>query len=114
VVASRSLRDVDGKMGVGQAFSTATTCKSQPAGRFQPAVRFKLPPSRNQLMKTHAIQWKCTVNGTVGTGTKRFTKEVAERLAAELNESYPEIIHEAVIPPPPAAEPAAVEPLNPS
>jgi hypothetical protein len=56
-------------------------------------------------MKTHAIHWKSSVTGTIGTGTKRFEKPDAERLATELNESYPDIDHEAVIPVPPAAEP---------
>lgn len=51
-------------------------------------------------MKTHAIHWKSSVSGSIGTGTKRFEKVAAERLAAELNESYPEIDHEAVIPAP--------------
>ena len=57
-------------------------------------------------MKTYAIHWKSSVTGTIGTGTKRFEKEEAERLATELNESYPDIDHEAVISAPPAAEPA--------
>jgi hypothetical protein len=61
-------------------------------------------------MKTHAIHWKSTVTGTIGTGTKRFEKEEAERLATELNESYPDIIHKAVIPAPPAAELVVPEP----
>ena len=60
-------------------------------------------------MKTHAIHWKSTVSGSIGTGTKLFAKGEAERLAAELNEKYPEIDHEAVIPAPPSAEPAVVE-----
>jgi hypothetical protein len=60
-------------------------------------------------MKTYAIHWKSIVTGTIGTGTKRFEKEEAERLATELNENYPEIVHEAVIPVPAAAEPAAAE-----
>jgi len=60
-------------------------------------------------MKTHAIHWKSIVTGTIGTGTKRFEKEEAERLAIELNENYPEIVHEAVIPAPAAAKPAAAE-----
>jgi hypothetical protein len=64
-------------------------------------------------MKTHAIHWKSSVTGTIGTGTRRFEKEDAERLATELNESYPEIDHEAVIPVPAAAEPAAAEPPEP-
>jgi hypothetical protein len=55
-------------------------------------------------MKTYAIHWKSCVTGTVGTGTKRFEKEDAERLATELNENYPEINHEAIIPAPTAAE----------
>ena len=56
-------------------------------------------------MKTHAIFWRSVVSGQIGTGTKRFEKEVAERLAAELNKDYPDIVHEAVIPVPAAAEP---------
>ena len=55
-------------------------------------------------MKTYAIHWKSCVTGTVGTGTKRFEKKDAERLATELNENYPEIDHEAIIPAPTAAE----------
>jgi hypothetical protein len=50
----------------------------------------------------------------IGTGTLLFEKEAAERLATELNEKYPEIDHESVIPAPPSAEvaePAAAEPL---
>ena len=62
-------------------------------------------------MKTHAIQWKSTINGTRGTGTKLFEKNEAERLATELNEDYPDIDHEAVIPVPAAAEPAVAEPV---
>ncbi len=55
-------------------------------------------------MKTYAIYWKSTVSGQIGTGTKRFEKKEADRLAAELNEDYPDIVHEAVIPVPVAAE----------
>jgi len=62
-------------------------------------------------MKTYAIHWKSSVTGSVGTGTKRFEKDEAEHLASELNESYPEIAHEAVIPAPKAAEPAAADPV---
>ena len=58
-------------------------------------------------MKEYAIYWKSVVNGQIGTGTKRFEKEEAERLATELNEEYPEIKHEAVIPVPAAAESAS-------
>jgi len=63
-------------------------------------------------MKTHAIHWRSLLTGTIGTGTKRFEKEEAERLAKELNESYGDIVHEAVIPAPPAAERPALEPLT--
>jgi len=65
-------------------------------------------------MKTHAIHWKSTVTGAIGTGTKRFEKEAADRLATELNLTYPDIIHEAVVPVPPAAQPAPVEPALPT
>ena len=61
-------------------------------------------------MKTYAIYWKSTVSGQIGTGTKRFEKKEAERLAAELNEDYPDINHEAVIPVPVAAKSAVAEP----
>ena len=60
-------------------------------------------------MKTHVIHWISAVNGKAGTGTKHFEKEEAERLAAELNESYAEIDHEVILPMPPSAEPA-IEP----
>jgi hypothetical protein len=63
-------------------------------------------------MKTYAIRWKSSVTGNMGTGTKRFEKEEAELLASELNEGYPDIAHEAVIPAPEAAEPAPAEPVS--
>jgi len=61
-------------------------------------------------MKTHAIFWKSAVSGQIGTGTKLFEKKEAERLAAELNEGYPDIDHEAVIPVPAATKSAVTEP----
>lgn len=60
-------------------------------------------------MKTHAIHWKSTVSGKIGTGTRLFEKEEAERLATKLNEDYPDIDHDAVIPVPTSAEPAVAE-----
>jgi hypothetical protein len=60
-------------------------------------------------MKTYAIHWKSSVTGSVGTGTKLFEKGDAEKLATELNESYPEIDHEAVIPAPSPVEAVAAE-----
>jgi hypothetical protein len=50
------------------------------------------------------------VSGQIGTGTKRFEKKEAERLAAELNEDYPDINHEAVIPVPAPAESEVAKP----
>jgi hypothetical protein len=63
-------------------------------------------------MKTHAIYWRSTLSGSTGTGTKLFEKEAAESLAAELNEKYPDIDHEAVIPSPAPAEPEGAEGLE--
>jgi hypothetical protein len=61
----------------------------------------------SDFMKTHAIHWKSNVTGTTGTGTNRFEKEEAEQLAKELNENFPDINHEVVIPAPAAVPPAA-------
>jgi hypothetical protein len=61
-------------------------------------------------MKTHAIHWKSTVSGKIGTGTKLFEKEEAECLATTLDEDYPDIDHEAVIPVPTPAESAHAQP----
>jgi len=60
-------------------------------------------------MKTHAILWKSTVSGKIGTGTRLFEKEEAERLATELNEDFPDIDHDAVIPVPSSARTAVAE-----
>ncbi len=48
------------------------------------------------MNKTCVIQWKSTVNGRTGRGTKLFDREEAERLVAELNQEYPHILHECV------------------
>ena len=63
-------------------------------------------------MKTYAIHWKCNDTGRLGTGTMRFDKEGAERLALELNQKFPNIDHEAVIPAPSSPEPAVAEPAQ--
>lgn len=56
--------------------------------------------------RNYVIQWKSTVNGRAGRGTKLFDREEAQRLAAELNRDFPQIHHEAVpAPPPPPAGP---------
>ena len=39
------------------------------------------------------------MNGRAGKGTKEFDREEDEQLARELNEEYPQILHEAVIAP---------------
>jgi len=62
--------------------------------------------------KTYAIHWKCSDTGRLGTGTMRFDKEEAERLAGELNDKFPNIDHEAVTIAPASAEPAAPEPVQ--
>jgi len=48
------------------------------------------------MNKTYVIQWKSTVNGRTGRGTKTFEKAEAEQLVAELNREYPQILHEPV------------------
>ena len=48
------------------------------------------------MRKSYVIQWKSTVNGRTGRGTKHFDFEEAESLAQELNQQYPEIQHEVV------------------
>ena len=59
-------------------------------------------------MKTYAIRWTSPVSGKVATGTKRFNREEAEQLAAELNQQYPAIEHEVVLAGPLPEEPEAV------
>ena len=46
------------------------------------------------MNKTYVIQWKSKVNGRAGRGTKIFSREEGERLVAELNREYPQILHE--------------------
>lgn len=48
------------------------------------------------MINSYLIQWKSTINGRAGKGTKLFDFEEASRLAAELNLEYPGIHHEAV------------------
>ena len=47
-------------------------------------------------MVNYVIQWKSKVNGRAGRGTKQFEKQEAEKLAEELNQEYPDILHEVV------------------
>ena len=46
------------------------------------------------MKKTYVIQWKSKVNGRAGKGTKLFDRQEAEQLVAELNQEYPQIVHE--------------------
>jgi hypothetical protein len=48
------------------------------------------------MINSYLIQWKSTVNGRAGRGSKVFEFEEASRLAAELNREYPGIHHEPV------------------
>jgi hypothetical protein len=45
------------------------------------------------MTKTHVIHWRSRANGRSGIGAKFFDRAEAEKLAAELNEDFPEIEH---------------------
>ena len=71
------------------------------------------------MSKSYIIQWKSSINGRAGRGTKQFDWEEANRLAEELNRGYPGIHHEVVegnAPPAPSRlpepEPAEPEPAE--
>ena len=72
------------------------------------------------MSKSYVIQWKSTVNGRTGRGTKHFDFEEAEGLAQELNQEYPEIRHEVVEvetaarPGPQVGEPETIEQPEPA
>jgi hypothetical protein len=59
---------------------------------------------------TYVIQWKSKLNGRLGKGTKQFSLDEAERLAAELNREYPQIEHSAITAPAPAETPEGQAP----
>ena len=59
-------------------------------------------------MKSYVIQWKSTINGRTGKGTKHFDFQEAQQLADELNREYPSIRHEPVEADAPTEEPAPV------
>jgi len=48
------------------------------------------------MINSYLIQWKSTINGRAGKGTKLFDFEEASELAEELNREYPGIHHEVV------------------
>lgn len=45
---------------------------------------------------TYVISWRALSGPAIGRGTKRLTREEAEKLAAELNAEYPAFHHEAL------------------
>jgi hypothetical protein len=45
---------------------------------------------------THVIAWSDKLRGSSGQGKKLFTRNEAEELANELNQDFPNFIHEAV------------------
>jgi len=45
---------------------------------------------------TYVISWSAKLRASSGQGKKLFTRKEAERLAQELNQDYPNFIHEAV------------------
>jgi hypothetical protein len=48
------------------------------------------------MSRSYVIQWKSTVNGRAGKGTKLFGLEEAQSLAEELNREYPGIHHQVI------------------
>lgn len=42
------------------------------------------------------IQWKNQINGRAGRGSKVFSYEEAQQVAADLNAGYPDIEHEVI------------------
>ena len=87
--------------------------KSIPLIREIVAARILVFPESDddgRMEKTYVIAWKSNVGAITRQGTKRFTREEAEQLAAELNEEHPEIFHEAVNLTPTAPAPAPVGP----
>ena len=58
------------------------------------------------MNNSYIIRWKNKVNGRAGKGSKMFSLDEAERLAQELNEEYPDILHEVALT---SAQPTAVE-----
>ena len=61
------------------------------------------------MNNSYVIQWKSTVNGRAGRGTKRFDKDEVEKLVEELNREYPQIEHSAI----PAVDEPVAEPAVP-
>ena len=42
------------------------------------------------------IRWRSKLNGMAGKGSKSFGQEEARSLAKELNDEYPEMIHDVI------------------
>ena len=48
------------------------------------------------MSKTYVISWRSRLGPAIGQGKKLLDREEAERLAEELNQEYPDFIHEAI------------------
>ena len=48
------------------------------------------------MKKTYVISWRSRSGPAIGQGKKLLDREEAERLADELNQEYPDFMHEAI------------------
>ena len=48
------------------------------------------------MNKTYVISWRSRSGPAIGQGKKLLDRDEAERLAEELNQEYPDFIHEAI------------------
>ena len=48
------------------------------------------------MKKTYVISWRSRSGPAIGQGKKLLERDEAERLAEELNQEYPDFVHEAI------------------
>ena len=61
------------------------------------------------MEKTYVIAWRSRSSASFGQSKKLYTREEAEQLAEELNQTHPNFIHEALnLPPAAPAGPAGI------
>ena len=48
------------------------------------------------MKKSYVISWRSRSGPAIGQGKKLLDREEAERLAEELNQEYPDFVHEAI------------------
>ena len=48
------------------------------------------------MNKNYVISWRSRLGPAIGQGKKLLEREEAQRLADELNQEYPDFIHEAI------------------